>query len=137
MTGLVVKDAKSWRDYVTSKLPDNVKTLSPLRGQVEDDNEVIDSVHSRSLFCNQRAITARDRYDCLRSDVVLANVLEAKKVSIGTCVELGWCNGKNIPIVLVMEKGNIHTHPILVEMADFVVNNLDTAIKVVRSILDV
>ena len=138
MTSLKVQDAKRWRDYMKRNLPKNIHVLSPLRGQVSiKKNSTINSEYGDSLFCNQKAITHRDRYDVLKSDVMVVNLIGATRVSIGTMVELGWADSKGIPIVLIMEKDNIHSHPIVKELASFTVPDLDTAIKVVKSILDV
>jgi nucleoside 2-deoxyribosyltransferase len=64
------------------------------------------------------------------------NLLGAKKVSIGTCVEIGWANAHDIPIVLIMEPdGNPHDHAFVTETASFRTDNLNDAVYIVKAIL--
>jgi nucleoside 2-deoxyribosyltransferase len=138
MTGLRSEEANSWREYIRISMPPNIQCLSPLRGQVDiGANEVIKSDYCNSLFCNQRAITSRDRNDVIQCDLAIVNFLGAKRVSIGSVIEMGWLDILRKPIVLVMEEsGNYHDHPIVKDMSHFIVKDLDEAVLVVRSILD-
>lgn len=138
MSSLKIKEAKGWREYVRQHLPENVHCLSPLRNQVgKKETTRIHSEYSKSLFCNSKSITTRDRNDLLRSDIVFVNLLGAKRVSIGTCIEFGQADIARKIVVTVMDENNIHKHPILKEISSFIVKDLKTGIKVVRSILDV
>jgi nucleoside 2-deoxyribosyltransferase len=139
MSGMTVQEAQSWRNYITSNLPKEFKILSPLRGQVPlKEDRTIESSYCNSLFCSQRAITSRDRNDIMQSDVMILNLLGAKRVSIGSIFEAGWADMRRIPIILIMEKsGNVNDHPILREVASWIVPTLDKALKVCRSVFDI
>jgi hypothetical protein len=104
--------------------------------ELEGEDNLKAEGYEGNVFSSPRGITARDRYDTQRADVVVSNLLGAKTVSIGSMIEFGWCDSMRIPLVLVMEKeGNIHEHAMVTEMTDFRVDNLDDAVDVVARIL--
>jgi hypothetical protein len=82
-----------------------------------------------------KGVVKRDKFDATRCSVLFVNLLGAKKVSIGTCVEIGWADANDIPIVLIMEKDNIHHHAFVTESASFVTDNIKDAITIVQAIL--
>lgn len=82
-----------------------------------------------------KGVVTRDKFDATRCSILFVNLLGAKKVSVGTCVEIGWADANDVPIVLVMEKGNIHEHAFITESASFVTDNINDAINIVRAIL--
>ena len=72
----------------------------------------------------------------MRCDALLVNLLGAKKVSIGSVLEIGWADAFRKPIILAIEKeGNPHDHAELKEVANFIVDNLDEAIELAIKIL--
>jgi hypothetical protein len=50
-------------------------------------------------------------------------------------VELGWADATKIPIVIVMESGNIHQHCFVNTLATYVVDNLEEAQRLVVEML--
>tara|TARA_Y100001933_G_scaffold232544_1_gene251226 strand:+ start:104 stop:556 length:453 start_codon:yes stop_codon:yes gene_type:complete len=138
IAGLTYGDATDWRDDVKRALETmpHVKALSPLRNKTYFDREqTLEDSYEQLLFSGQRAITVRDRFDCLRADVILMNLLGAKKVSIGSMIEMGWADDLKRPVVLVMEPGNIHDHAMVRELASWIVPDLQQAVTVVHGIL--
>ena len=94
-----------------------------------------DSYEENPMTCSKGIVT-RDRFDCTRADAVLFNMLGAKTVSIGTCIEFGWADAARNPVVLVMEDAsNLHDHPMVREIAGFRVNDLDAGIRLLERIL--
>jgi nucleoside 2-deoxyribosyltransferase len=71
-----------------------------------------------------KGLTIRDRWDAMRCDVLLVNLLGATKVSIGTVLEIGWANAMDIPIVVRDGAGNIHEHAMLNQITGFRVSTL-------------
>lgn len=64
------------------------------------------------------------------------NLLGAKRVSIGTTVELGWADAWRKPLILVMEKsGNIHGHIFYQGIPTYRVDNLDSGIACAKYLL--
>jgi len=142
ITGLTYDDCTSWRDYVKNNLPDYIHTLSPMRGKDHlaikkqtDDNHVIQNSYEGNVMTSSKGINTRDYNDVKRSDVVLINLLDTKKVSIGTVMEIAWCRAFDIPTILIMEdEGNIHEHVMLTYDIGFRVTNLEQAISVAISL---
>jgi nucleoside 2-deoxyribosyltransferase len=145
ISGLTYNEASKWRDYATEKLKkDNISGLSPLRSAVHlrnhkgllTDCEIIPGLECAvQAMSNPKGVVTRDKFDATHCDVLLINLIGAKKVSIGTCVEIGWASANNIPIVLIMEEDNIHNHAFVTEPASFVTNSIDDALHVVQAIL--
>jgi nucleoside 2-deoxyribosyltransferase len=75
-----------------------------------------------------RGITTRDRFDCMRADVLLMNLGDSKKVSIGTMIEAGWADAAKVPVCLLMEPGNCHDHGMLTEIAGWRPTSLEEAV---------
>lgn len=61
-------------------------------------------------------------------DVMLANLEEATRVSIGTCFELAWASLTGVHTIVVMRDGNIHQHCFVTEAADIVFENIPDAL---------
>ncbi len=136
ITGLSYGDSVGWRDYVADQLPEYIVAVSPMRGKqyLEREKVIGLSYEDIPLSC-RKGITCRDRYSVMNCDMILVNFLGAKMVSIGSCMEIAWADMLRKPIVVVMEKDNIHQHPIILETAGFVVNTLDEGIKMVDATL--
>jgi nucleoside 2-deoxyribosyltransferase len=129
LTGLSYGDALDWRTYVESKLPSDVIAFSALRGKEHVAKEAVlkDSYPEHLLSSPQGTIT-RDRYDVSRCDALFVNFLKAERVSIGTIMEMAWADARRIPIILAMEKGNIHDHAFVRQVAAYITADLDEAI---------
>ena len=138
ITGLSFDQTIDWRQTAIDHLKQfGIQGLSPLRSKdyLLGQTTVADSYEDKVLS-SQRGIYARDRFDCHRADAVLVNLLGAKRVSIGTVMEIAWAAQNNTPVVLVIEKeGNIHEHSMLREACPFRVDNLDDALFVITALL--
>lgn len=132
ITGCTAEEATSWRGDLRKLLPANIRIASPLRDQtVVTEGELFNGLgYDDDLFNNQKALTIRDRFDCLRADLVLVNLLGTKRVSIGSVGECFWADSKRTPLVIVMEPDNIHQHAMLREIAGWVVPSLQQAARV-------
>lgn len=136
ISGLTYGGATDWRAYVASQLPPWIKALSPMRGKKYLDNgETIGDSYEDILLSSQSAITARDRFDVQNADLVLFNFLDADRVSIGSCIEVGWADAFRTPAIAVMEEGNLHDHAMIREIAGWRADTLDAAIAAVKAIL--
>jgi nucleoside 2-deoxyribosyltransferase len=136
ITGVSYGESTDWREYVASKLPPHIKAVSPMRGKkyLANENNIKDSYEEYPLS-SQKGITCRDRMDVMRCDMILVNFLGANKVSIGSVMEIGWADAWRKPIIVVMEKDNVHSHAMIREVAGYIVSNLDEAIKIVIAVL--
>lgn len=76
-----------------------------------------------------RAIVGRDRWMVRQSDIVLANLVGSKHVSIGTVSELAWAFDNKKHVIIVMEKDNVHRHAFVLEFADVIFETSDEAMQ--------
>jgi len=145
ISGLTYDEASKWRDHVTNELGRfGIKCLSPLRAAIHlrhaggllSDCEIQEGTKPAvEAMSTPRGVIARDKFDATHCNILLVNLLGAKKVSIGTCVEIGWANALNIPIIVVMEKDNCHNHVFIRESASFITESLSDAVYLIKAIL--
>ncbi len=143
ISGLDFAGAVDWRDMAKSNLEHwsvnaGIKTLSPMRFEDHLSHETNMSPMGcdSHVLSTPRGIMTRDRFDCTRSDVVLVNLLGAKRVSIGTVMEIGWADLSRVPVVCCMEaEGNPHDHAMVTEAIGFRVTTLADGLEVVKAIL--
>lgn len=137
MSGCTYKECSDWRKYVARHLAPDIVPVSPMRGKKYLENEKeIRHAYEETIMGSARAITTRDRFDVMNCDMMLANFLNAPKVSIGSMIEFGWADVMRKPVILVMEpKGNYHEHPIVEQIAGFRVDTLDEAITLANAAL--
>lgn len=133
--GLTYTDAVGWRRVAAEHLARfGIEVLSPLRFKQEllPANEAIIDSYDHHPLTTARGITARDRFDVGRCDIVLACFLGAKTASAGTAVEFGWADLLRKPIVMVIEpSGNPFDHPMMREIAAYRVETLEEALELV------
>lgn len=144
ITGLTYDDGQEWREYAKAWLDaEGIDGFSPLRAKqhlralgVLDNAGTPDSAYlGLNALSEPKGITTRDRFDCTGRDMVLVNFVGADKVSIGTCIELGWADGARVPLVVAMEQDNIHRHAMVNEVSGFIVDSLEEALIVCKAVL--
>ena len=137
VTGLSFDAAERWRGDMSDALAAHgIDAYSPLRGQetLRLSPRLGDGYND--YMANDRAVMARDFFDCQTADVIVANLLGAIRVSIGTCMEIGWAHALRKPLVVVMEpEGNPHDHCLVREAAGWRVPSVQHALDVVISAL--
>lgn len=136
ISGLSYDESVAWREYAKSRFLPNIIGLSPMRGKsyLAQEKSIGDH-YSDTLLSTARAITTRDHFDTKRADLLLINLLNAPKVSIGTMIEIGWASAYRVPIIVVMDEGCVHDHAMVRECASFIVKTLDEGIHIVNAIL--
>lgn len=139
ISGCDYNTATDWRESVTEELAQyGIQGMSPMRckSYLKDLKDLgVEDVQKMNATSTARGIMTRDRYDCTSCDVLLVNFLGAKRVSIGTVMEIAWADLCRTPIVCVMEPGNIHQHAMVDEALGFVVPTLEEAVDIVKGIL--
>jgi nucleoside 2-deoxyribosyltransferase len=136
--GCSYNETIEWRTYVTEKLNDaGMVTYSPMRAkEFLSEEKCIDEQDYDHPMATLEGITARDRWDVMRCDLVFMNLLNEDRFSIGTCIEIGWADLSRKPIVLVCKKdGLYHKHPIVKTVCGFIVHNLNDGIEITKQIL--
>ncbi len=137
ISGLTYEGAQDWRTDFTERIDQRIECFSPLRGKdYLKMRGPLEGSYAEFPLSTDRGITARDRNDCMGADLVIFNMLGAKRVSIGTMVEFGWADAARVPSVLIMEKeGNLHEYPMVREIASFRVDNVEDAIAIAEIVL--
>ncbi len=136
--GLAYGPATDWRLWLTNKLKYyNVECLDPLRGKTDLKCETsIDDVEYDTPMSCPKGIYVRDRFDALRCDLLLVNLLGAEKPSLGSVMEIAWADALHTPIILVMEPGNIHEHAMVLGACGFRAQCLEEAAAIAIAVLN-
>lgn len=109
--------------------------LSPMTGKEELRTEIkfkADFNYS-PVSCNH-AVFERDKWMVSQCDIVFADLVGAQHVSIGTTMELAWAALLGKHTIVAMDKDNIHRHAFILEAADIVLEDLQSAIDYLRRI---
>jgi nucleoside 2-deoxyribosyltransferase len=143
ISSLTYEGATDWREYAKAELSQyGIKALSPLRSQehLKSIGVFTDAAkeveRQKDPMSMPRGLTVRDRWDAMRCDVLLVNLLGATRVSIGTVMEIAWADSQRTPIVVAMEDHrNPHEHAMITESIGFRVSSLWDAIEATRALL--
>ena len=136
ITGSSFDDCVDWREDFIKLFPTEIQGLSPMRGKsyLEGLDQISDS-YDTVLSCS-RGIMTRDFNDCTRADVCVFNFMNAKRISIGSIMELAWAWSLRIPTIVIMEdNGNCHDHAMLREATGFRVKSLQEAADITSVLL--
>lgn len=119
----------------------HIHFYSPMRGRKLMDADVVVQPGMEFVIDdpleNAKSMLARDTNDVRHSDMVVVNLLGAKRAALGTTAEMGFAYALNIPILLIMEKDQsvFHHHGFVIGMASYWVDNVEDAVDVVRTLL--
>jgi hypothetical protein len=101
---------------------EGVQSLSPMGG-------------TGNPLSTPQAITTRDRFDIMRSDLIFANLLGMTDKSVGCSVEFGQSDILRKPIICCIEpEGNVHEHAILSSLIGWRCETLESGIAVLRAV---
>lgn len=141
ITGLTYGEAAlGWREQFATLVPKHIKCFSPMRGKKFLDGtgpiQCDPKAYNGTVLASPKGVITRDAFDVRNCDVIVANFLGAKAVSIGSCHEFGMAHILNKPVVLIMEReGNVHNHIFITETAGYWVDNLEEAAAAVTIML--
>lgn len=89
----------------------------------------------RSPLSTNHAIYGRDKWMVNQSDIIYANFLGAKRVSIGSMFELAWASLLNKQVIIVMEQDNIHRHAFVLEASTIIFETEQQAIEYLTKLI--
>lgn len=144
ITGITYDEASDWRSYVQhcvnmQDCGNWLKVLSPMRGKcyLKDmaKESKLEDHYSNKILSTSKGITCRDRNDVIRCDLLFVNFLGAQRVSIGTVMEIAWADILRKPIIICMEKNNLHQHSMINESVGFITDCLDEGIHTMIQVL--
>ena len=135
ISGAIASEATSWREEFGTLLKSDIRCLSPLRDQIDSTP---DHPLTMEKISHGKGSVARDRMDISRCDLVVANFIGAKRISIGSVGEIFWADAYRKPVVLIMEDDgleNPHFHLFILELASWRFASLGEAAEKVNIIL--
>ena len=91
--------------------------------------------HDNPLATNH-AIYERDKWMVTQSDIVFANLVDAKSVSIGTVMEMAWAALLGKHLVVAMGKADLHRHAFVLESADVVFETAPEAMRYLKQLIE-
>jgi len=137
ITGQSYDGSTEWREEAKNTLDKyGIDGYSPMRGKayLSKEDKIKDS-YSDYTMSSINGINVRDFNDCKTADAILVNFIGCgTRVSIGTVMEIAWARAFQIPIVIVMEKENVHNHGMLT-FGNIIVDNMEDGISAIRQIL--
>jgi nucleoside 2-deoxyribosyltransferase len=130
ITGCTYKEVVDYYEDVISILKEmGYEVLCPMCGKSDLSNESEFKPHGyTNPLSTNHAITERDRWMTKQSDILLIYLVGATKISIGSVAELAWAHDSGKHTILVMEEGNVHQHAFVLEMADVIYPDLQSAL---------
>lgn len=140
--GLNFDVASDWRKKASSMLETyGIDGYSPLRAK-KDLIQHLDVLDERKNkidhpIVSPQGVVGRDRHDVFTCDMMIAYLLGAKTVSIGTMFELAWADAWRKPVILVMEGdgSNVHEHFFIRQTVLYSVSDLNEAIQLAVAVL--
>ncbi len=140
ISGLTFDGAQDWRDDAKRYLRTfDIEGISPLRGQehLRESEGVLEGSHEYDVTTTARAVMHRDHYDCHKCDVLIANLMDTKRISAGTVMEIAWAYHAHKPVILIEGEGGIHqAHPMIAEAVTYRVDNLSEALRLTVALLE-
>ena len=133
VTGQSWEQATGWREQLSLALP-GFTVLSPLRGKSYIAGEKCISPEYDQGLSRAAGIVMQSRYDVTHADILIANLLDTERVSIGTVMEIAWADMMRKPIILIMKAGCAHDHPMIRHVAGLVVATVDEAAQGVQQL---
>ena len=141
ISGLSYEEATfGWRkDFAEELEPYDIEVYSPMRGKKHlagIKNIAPSGRYQDTIMSSPKGILMRDMNDVRNRDMIVFNLLGAKRVSIGTMFEYGWATAFHKPIVTIVEEdwNNPHDHDFVREVS-LVVHSVSDAVDVVAAFL--
>ncbi len=111
------------------------QVFHPMTGKSEIRTEIkerFQPANSKSTVASNHAIFERDRWMVSQADVLYLDLTGATMTSIGCMMELAWASLLDKYTVVIMEKDNIHMHAFVLEAADIIFNDEETALTYLK-----
>lgn len=139
ISGQSYNEATDWRDLAKDFLEAaDIEVRTPMRDKLHlSASEELPRQDASRVLCRAPSIVARDFNDLRAADLVLANLLDTRRISIGTLVELGYAAALGKPVVVVLSLTDpAYTHPFVLETAAAVVETLEEGLLTAASFLN-
>jgi len=134
ITGKSSDEVFSHFDNLSETLRDEgFRVLHPMIGKdsLRNESSFKSNGYTQHPVTTDNAIFSRDMWCVEQADILLVDLSSAKEKSIGSIMEIAWGALLKKQIVLVMPKGNVHTHVFTLQASTIIYENLDDAIEYV------
>lgn len=132
IAGLTLDDAANWRKQTAQSLWScGFDTIDPLESKYDlpTGNQPLDDYYNIAGW-RANELYQRDLYSVRGSDIVLANLAAAERVSIGSVSEIAIAAELRKYVVLVLGPNDqVHRHPFVMCAASVILDSLDAAIE--------
>ncbi len=132
ISGLTWDEVVNYYNDIKEKLETmGLEVFQPMTGKSEIRTEIgerFQPADLKSAVASNHAIFERDQWMVRNSDILYLDLTGAELTSIGCMMELAWASLLGKYTVVVMNKENIHRHAFVVEAADIVFENAETAL---------
>ena len=110
---------------------------SPMTAKEHLRNEVKFRAHSYNIspISTNHAIFERDKWMVLQCDIILVDLIECELPSFGSIMELAWGALENKYTIVIMEENNLHQHAFILEAADIIFNDRESAFIYLESLM--
>lgn len=136
ITGYSYGNVTEWREGTKKRLEEcGLLVYSPMRGKayLSKEDRVKDSYADHTMS-SINGINVRDYNDVKTSGAILVNLVGSTRVSIGTVMEIAWARAFQIPVVIIMDKSNIHDHGMLT-FGNIVVQTIEEGESAIKQIV--
>lgn len=141
ITGLSYEEARhGWRSKMRKLVDSRIDLLSPMRQEnhLAEIKKISPEAYPENPVSTAKAIVAKDFLDVTAADIIVANFVGAKELSVGSICEVSWAYALRKPVILVMEKeGNVHDRFFIKEQIEFNhgIHNVEEAAEMVNMLL--
>jgi len=133
IAGQNYKGATEWREqYAVALCELGHQAVSPMRGKahLKRVRKFSSEGYEQHPVSSQKGVYSRDCFDVAHCDILVARLLGAEQVSIGTCMEIQRAHDYGKYILTVMEKDSIHSHIFMKEACSLIVETDEEALEV-------
>jgi hypothetical protein len=130
-------EANDWRRNLTHRLSTlNIAGISPLRCEpLMGERYTLTNQDPR--FGTARAIASKNFLDVQTCDLTLCympKIINERRLSIGTIIELAWAHSMRKPTILVSDYDFVTSHPVVQANASWILDSMDDAMDVIAGV---
>ena len=135
ISGLPYEEITHRYSYYVPKLEAlgfNVMFPMAAKGYLRNESRFESHGYNDNPITTDRAIVGRDRWMVNQSDIVIADLSNAKIISMGTLFEIAWGHLMGKYVIIVMKNDNIHQHSFVLESSDATFDTMEDVLAYLK-----
>jgi nucleoside 2-deoxyribosyltransferase len=140
ITGLSYDDVVDYFLFTKQELESyGYEVFHPMTGKGYLRNEVefkAVGYDSHSPVSTNHGIVERDRWMVQTADILLVNLTNGDRVSIGSMFELAWAHHMGKHSIVIMPDTGVHQHCFVLEAADIILPTMDQALEYLHKLIN-